>query len=73
MGGSSEGGPSSGSVDLTIVPATAAVEPSEALEGWSLVERVPSVSGGSAAGSGCSLPYVVLQLEAPTLIEGHFD
>ena len=38
----------------------------EAGEGWSLVEPKPQPA------NGCSLSYVILQLEAPRLVEEHF-
>jgi hypothetical protein len=47
--------------------------PTEAGEGWCLVEKDRPSSGETGETASCSLSYVILQLEAPKLIEGHFD
>ncbi len=55
--------------EWTVVPLAAEGAPgSDEGEGWSLVEPTP-VSG---AAHGCALSYVIMQLEQPTLREGHF-
>ena len=38
-------------------------------EGWSLVERIRGVGGGTCTSS---LSYVVMLMEQPYLVEGHF-
>ena len=47
----------------------------EASDGWSLVEPSHECqpAPGGAPRPGCSLSYVIMQLEAPTVLEGHFD
>jgi hypothetical protein len=57
--------------EWTVVPAEAlGAEPMGAAEGWSLVERAPAPSRTCYTGS--ALSYVILQLEAPRLLEAHF-
>jgi len=43
----------------------------DSAEGWSLVERLPAPTSAAVA-PGFSLSYVILQLEAPKLLESHF-
>jgi len=54
--------------DWTLVPASSTGGSSECLEGWSLVER----QSAGACVPLSSLSYVILQIEAPRLLEGHF-
>mmetsp|Transcript_15814 Transcript_15814/g.40753 ORF Transcript_15814/g.40753 Transcript_15814/m.40753 type:complete len:184 (+) Transcript_15814:866-1417(+) len=54
--------------DWTIVPAE---EPVLEASGWSLVEKAPPSSAPARKGS--SLSFVILQLEAPRVLESHFD
>jgi pimeloyl-ACP methyl ester carboxylesterase len=57
--------------EWTVVPAEAlGAEPMGAAEGWSLLERAPAPSRTCYTGS--ALSYVILQLEAPRLLEAHF-
>ena len=57
--------------EWTVVPAEAlGTEPMGAAEGWSLVERAPAPSRTCYTGS--ALSYVIMQLEAPRLLEAHF-
>jgi len=71
VGGSS---PAPSGVERTVVPAaTLEAEPLDAGEGWSLVERAPPPRADDEPRQGSSLSYVILQLEAPRLLEAHFD